>query len=128
MKRFFEHFHFRPVIYSRLCLVWVAMISLASSIPNLQIDKTVPQSDKFVHIVIFAVLAYLLYGALRDHLRDYVPVAQIAVVIIMCAAIGLLDEAHQLVVAGRTFSLWDWIADLIGCVCGAVLYRSFHQT
>lgn len=128
-RRYFSLIHFKPVVYSRLCLVWVGLISLASSIPNVQVKNVIPvsQSDKLVHILIFAVLAYLLSGALRDRLASLRPYMQVATVVLMCAFVGFLDEAHQLLVVGRTFSLWDWLADIIGCVLGAMCYKRFHQ-
>ena len=127
MKKYLTQIHFRPEVYFRLSILWVALISLLSSVPNLHVKKVVPQSDKYVHVVIFSVLAYLLFGALRNKLSRLQPVIQIAFIVVICAAAGFLDEAHQLLVAGRTFSLWDWAADILGCTLGAMAYYLFHK-
>lgn len=117
-----------PAIYQKLTVGWALLIILASSIPSLHVDKSIPEGDKFVHVAIFAVLAYLLSGAIRHITRALDGRAQMALIVLICSVFGFLDECHQLMVLGRVFSLWDLLADVIGSVIGAISFKMIHKT
>ncbi len=110
--------------YLMLTLVWSVMITISSSIPNLKVSNVVPETDKLVHITIFAILAFLLSGTLYKNTRPWKRVAQVLLLTIL---FGYLDELHQSMVVGRVSSLWDLLADGIGGLTGAMLYLSFHH-
>lgn len=118
---------FSPAIYQKLTAGWALLIMLASSIPGLHVDKSIPEGDKIVHVAIFAVLAYLLSGALRSITKQLDWRAQIALILVIVTTFGFLDECHQLLVMGRVFSLWDLLADGIGSVIGAITFRLIHD-
>lgn len=116
-----------PALYQKLTVGWALLIFLASSIPSLHVDQSIPEGDKFVHVAIFAVLAYLLSGALQPITRALDWRTQIALMVLITTAFGLLDECHQLMVMGRVFSLWDLLADGIGSVIGAISFKMIHN-
>jgi VanZ family protein len=76
---------------------------------------------KCAHLTEYAILAALLYRALRRGqerlLRPAIPAFFIAS---MCAA---LDEFHQSFVSSRTGTPWDVAIDFIGALAGLALYR-----
>lgn len=81
--------------------------------------------DKLLHGSAYTVLAFLmtLAAGLRRAERGRYPLSRwwpTVGVILIGSASGLLDEATQPLV-GRDFEWYDWIADSIGCVCGAVV-------
>ena len=77
-------------------------------------------SDKLVHLIAFAALAFPLARTGRIGL---VPV------FVGASAFGALIEVIQ-PTFGRSADMQDWIADIAGVVLGivlALLYRRFHQ-
>jgi VanZ family protein len=77
---------------------------------------------KFGHFTEYAVLAGLLYRALRQHRER-----ALALCFIAAAIYAALDEFHQSFVASRTASPWDVFVDCIGAVVGLALYRLFSD-
>ena len=82
-----------------------------------------PGEDKLAHMVLFGGLATIIsVGQHRSGhprptwARRYAP-------ILFAAVYGMTDEIHQLFIPLRTFSLLDWLADILGAglaygVCG----------
>ena len=89
-------------------------------------DATIVSIQLFVrkcaHLTEYAVLAALLYRALRQN-RERVAVVAF-VIAAVCAA---LDEFHQSFVASRTGSPWDVTIDCIGAVIGLSLCLIFRR-
>jgi VanZ family protein len=105
----------RRTIYWRflLVLVYAGTIFMLSSIPGKDLPS-IRVSDKLLHTVEFGGFALLLYRALRvlapTQSRHFI--ALISVVITVCY--GVVDEAHQLLVAQRVADLADLAADGLG--------------
>lgn len=119
---------FQPKIYQRLAICWLILISLASSIPHLNIaTNTIIGADKLIHLGVFAVLAYLIFGALRQMINHIDIKIFIILVLLITVSFGFIDEYHQSFVAGRIFSLWDWLADAIGGIIGVVSFQWIHK-
>jgi VanZ family protein len=78
--------------------------------------------DKILHFTAYALLGILFFRALgtlairkRTHLT--------ALLSIMAASLyGLSDEIHQYFVPLRDADMLDWLADVIGSICGVLLY------
>lgn len=74
-------------------------------------------SDKVVHASLYAVLgAGLGYGRVRS-----IEPPRHWVLILVGALYGLTDEFHQIFVRGRSPDWTDWIADVVGVLCGYLL-------
>jgi len=71
-----------------------------------------PFADKLVHACIYAILAYLLYPALR--MLRFKPWTAACLAILLASVYGITDEWHQSLVANRTPDFFDWVADTIG--------------
>ena len=69
------------------------------------------------HLTEYAILAALLYRALRRH-RDRV----LIISFIVAALYAALDEFHQSFVASRTGSPWDVTIDCIGAAIGLAIF------
>lgn len=115
-------------------VLWLALVCWAGGI--LWLSSLTPQelpgaafvfSDKFNHFVAFAVGGWLAAGALRAWSpRSAVP-SRIILAIALIAAFGALDEGLQKFTPGRTGGdLYDWIADFLGAVTGALLTLPTH--
>lgn len=84
--------------------------------------------DKVVHMAEYAVLAFLLLQALmltfiRPHRSGLFWTAVGATVLW-----GTIDELHQSFVPSREADAYDVLADFIGAVTGATLYRIWERT
>ncbi|MGO4529690.1 VanZ family protein [Paenibacillus sp. 2TAF8] len=75
---------------------------------------------KTAHLVIYAVLAVLIYGSLR-YKRVRVMTC-IAVALMIVVIIASIDEYIQQFSSNRTSSIWDVVVDLIGGSCGIAIY------
>ncbi len=97
--------------------LWAAVLFLLSEweSPGLRLDSG---ADKLVHGGLYLVFGLTLaWGKWRTRAR-----ARSAVLILVGAAYGLLDEWHQTLVPGRDASLGDGVADALGVLLGFMLF------
>jgi VanZ family protein len=73
---------------------------------------------KFGHLTEYAILAALLYRALRGFCD-----AAFSLSLIVAASYAVLDEFHQSFIASRTGSPWDVAIDCLGAMTGLMIYR-----
>ena len=105
-------------VWGTAALAWVALIGYLSSQPPAAMLGEHPGLDKWAHVLVFGVLGTLVLLAVsRTGLRSRWQAALLATLLV--AASGLADETFQLTVPLRTFSLWDWLADVVGGGLGA---------
>lgn len=97
---------------------WACVILVLTSWPSPPV--VVPRFtglDKVAHFAVYAVLGYLVARALhvpatlRTRLNSLTAMAIFAFV----------DELHQVVIPGRSASIWDWTADLTGATAGLLI-------
>lgn len=93
-------------------LLWTLCILIACLMPPSGLPKAplLPGLDKIVHIVLFAVWAFLLAG----YRRSNVFLALLAG-LALGTGIEFLQEASAM---GRSFEWWDVVADLSGVLLG----------
>ncbi len=104
--------------------VWAALIFTASSLspPSKPLPFSFSGLDKIAHLGVFAVLALLLYRALR---LDAAWTPRRAALWAMASAIlyGALDEGHQWFTPGRSVEWGDWLADALGALAATIFVR-----
>ncbi len=118
-----------PWLWLVLFLIWAGVLWYFSSktdpVPPL---PDFPHQDKVQHFGYFfgggGLLSAFLYcrsrGAPRWRRMLWICVAVIALV-------GLSDEIHQTMTPGRNGNdPLDWLADVLGGFCGAVIFRRLH--
>lgn len=94
-------------------MAWAALLFGLSSLPAGSTPTSpfsFPGDDKVVHAALYAVLGALLRVAL----------GRTGPAIALAAAYGVTDEVHQAFVPGRDADVFDWIADVVGAVVGAL--------
>lgn len=114
--------------------LWAALACWAGGILWLSsmTPKELPEaaflfSDKFNHFVAFAVGGWLAASALRLSGPPSPVAGKIIIAIVLVAAFGAFDEALQKFTPGRTGGdLYDWIADVLGAIAGALLTLPTH--
>ena len=98
----------------------MALIFAASSIPNL---GSLPggMSDKSGHSIGYAILGGLLLRAFAGGRLRGITWTRGLLAIALATVYGVTDEAHQLVVPGRSADRYDVIADCVGAAIGVGL-------
>ena len=83
--------------------------------------------DKVVHLIMFGVFAFLVIFGYREEYRsrDTRYRTRLTVItLIISMAYGALTEALQLYLfKGRYGSIYDFLADVIGCLLGVFIFR-----
>jgi len=101
-------------------LLWVALSFTISSIPRLAPPSVgLKLSDKVYHFIEFAILGLLLMRALSYYHGSAALPAAFRRTVLLGVLWGVLDEFHQLFVAGREASLLDVLADAAGVLAAA---------
>ena len=80
---------------------------------------------KVAHIVEYLVLAVLLCVALNEYNLSLTKILLIS--FIVCFIYSISDEAHQLLVSGRSGEIRDIIIDNVGTLIGLLGYRLFRR-
>lgn len=100
-------------------MVWVAVILVGTSWPELTLGADTAGLDKVAHFSAYAILAALSLRATRSP-RSW-PV--LCAVVASIATLGAVDEWHQSFIPGRSMSLPDWFADTAGALVGTLAVR-----
>lgn len=108
-------------------LIRIPAILIAVSIWLLSSQSTLPQIkgilgfDKFQHLFAYMVLAGTI--GLWPSLKQWKTRQVLTFLVVMgiASVYGLIDEIHQSFVPGRNANVWDWLADTIGAILGAVI-------
>ncbi len=88
----------------------------------------VPDIDKLLHSLVYAVLAASALFAVPPAFARRRPLLTSMLVVVFCIAYGISDEFHQSFIPGRTPSVWDLVADTLGAVlCSAGWYFLCRQ-
>lgn len=100
-------------------VVWVVVILIATSWPDLSVGPDEMPLDKMFHFGAYAVLAALMVRASRTPTHW----GSVATVVALVALFGVVDEWHQAFIPGRSMSVADWVADATGALLGALAVR-----
>lgn len=95
---------------------WAALLFLLSSLPEVPGASRLPVNDKVAHVLLFSILGLALAwtrSAPPGRLRR-----SPGLLVGLGAIYGASDELHQALVPGRTPSLLDWGADIVGVTLG----------
>ncbi|MBA3543797.1 MAG: VanZ family protein [Chthoniobacterales bacterium] len=79
---------------------------------------------KAAHVTEYAILAGLLFRALRGHITGFWWRA--AAALLPALVFSLSDEYHQTFVASRTGSIYDVLLDSCGAIVGILICRGIH--
>ncbi|MBL7771413.1 MAG: VanZ family protein [Chitinophagaceae bacterium] len=111
MKRLFQFLKSNHALTGILALAWTVLIFIGCSMPGKELPKLTlfDQFDKVVHFSFFLVF-YILWNSWKE--KPWL-------IILLAAIYGFAIEYYQLhCVAGRSFDVWDGVADTFGALCG----------
>lgn len=104
---------------------WALLIGVLTSWPNPGVQVALlPHADKLAHLLMYAILGYLVFRALEVSRSR---LAAVAGAVLLCAVCGALDEWHQVLVPGRAAEFADWMADAAGGVIGVLTRAIQHK-
>lgn len=87
--------------------------------------------DKIVHLLMFGTLAFLIpFGYRYDYIQRDIAYGKrlLWLSLLIAAAYGGLTELLQrYVFIGRSGSLYDFYADVIGCVLGVFIFKMSYR-
>jgi VanZ family protein len=101
---------------------YCAFLFIQSSFPSPKLLPAFSGMDKLLHFGAYGVLGLLFMRAFTRSISRLGAGQIIFYSILLTAAYGLSDEAHQRFVVVRTADMLDVLADAIGGGCGAFLY------
>jgi VanZ family protein len=105
-------------------VAWASLILIATSVPvpGRLVSESPLGADKFVHVALYAVLAWLIYRAVGV-ISPRVAIGTLAV----ASLLGAVDEWHQKFIPGRVPTTADWIADMIGAGTGIAAFQTARR-
>jgi len=104
-----------------LLAAWCAIIFFLSSQSALPVPTELlfPHSDKLMHATAYAVMGMLAWQAFRH--AGLKMAATLLLSAGFCSLYGVSDEWHQSFVPGRMVDPFDWLADTVGGIAGAIV-------
>lgn len=109
-------------IWRLLAVGWMAAIFFLSCQSSLPTPSLFWMQDKFEHAIVFGFLGFLVSRSFNPP-KEELSLRDLALLVLVVLGYGMLDEFHQLFVAGRDASLGDLAADLTGGLLSAVIFR-----
>ena len=100
-----------------LIMVILWLLSSQSKLPEM---KGILGFDKLQHFAAYAALAAAagLWFSLENWFNR--PKLNFLIIVVVASVYGAIDEFHQYFVPGRACDVWDWIADTLGGLAGAM--------
>ncbi len=84
--------------------------------------------DKWVHAGLFSILAFLFMMPFcksnLTHKNKWVIIIKIAIAIIVWAL--TTEFIQKFFIPGRSFDLWDWVADAVGVLLALYVCKRFY--
>jgi VanZ family protein len=115
-------------------LLWTLIILVLTGLPGDTFPEVISfwdwlQPDKVVHIIMFAVLSFIiLYDAPMQYLQGKRRYLFVIAVVSGTALFGLLTEILQYYVfIGRSGNVYDVMADCVGALTGWLLFDQLIQ-
>ena len=100
---------------------YMFLILIMSLIPGNSLQSIeILSQDKILHFIEYSILGVLGFKAFSDLKKS------VLIVIFFGTSFGCLNELIQILIPGRTPSLYDSLANLLGVSCGTI-YSSFNK-
>ena len=120
LKKFF--------IYWFPILLYCLLIFIQSSYPSPKIETNVPQFDKMLHFLGYALLGALFLRAFLTSSMNHRLILIFLLSVLFSGLYGISDEIHQSFVPFRDASVMDALADIIGSAFGAAVFMLWFKS
>lgn len=100
--------------------IWAVILFTFTSIPKLQapIDDSL-NIDKLAHFIVYLIFAFLFMKMFDEN--QYTQ--KLKILSVLAVIIPILDESHQILIPGRSFSYYDILADFLGFLTIIIYYK-----
>jgi len=115
--------------YHILTIIWSIILLSLTFLPGKELPDTAEliSFDKIVHVALFALLSILmLVGIVKHQISKKKFFNPLAIVVGYTAILGILIEICQKSI-GRSFDWFDWLADMVGCLVGLVVFKLLYK-
>jgi VanZ family protein len=102
-------------------LLYCLLIFIQSSYPSPENIPSLPYLDKLIHFAVYAILGSLFFRAFRTQRFKENTNMVIMLSILASSLYGFSDEVHQYFVPHRDADIMDFLADVMGSICGVCL-------
>lgn len=112
---------------------WGLFVWILTSWPNPPTPPAgwpIPSPDRLIHFLLYGIEAALLMRAIRWSRVVAGKRSVLSHLLVVGGVMGLwgmLDEAHQAFIPGRSVEGADWAADIFGSVAGGLLSGAFGR-
>ena len=106
--------------------LYAGLIFYVSSIPKPLPHISIPNFDKFLHVIEYAIFGILAARAFKSSGQKALYKNFIMLAVFASVVYGASDEFHQLFVSCRVCDVFDLMADLVGGTIGAFLYGKYQ--
>lgn len=105
-------------------ILWAILIFVLSTMPGVQLPKTIIAPDKLGHFVVYAVFNWLALKGLAsgDNLSTRKALIATFVVTVYGIAMEFIQWAFF---PGRFFEVWDMVANFTGAVLGYIAFNFY---
>ena len=115
-------------------LVWTLIIALLTLLPGNYIPRVTNlldwlSPDKLVHLFLFGTYTYLLLeGFKRQRRYSFLHKHPVIISLIIGIVFAVFTETMQkLVVSGRNGNVYDFLADILGCLLGYACWYTIRR-
>jgi VanZ family protein len=106
--------------------LYAGIIFYVSSIPKPLPQISIPNFDKVLHLIEYAIFGILAARAFKSSSREVLYKNFIMLAVLASVTYGASDEFHQFFVSYRSCDAFDVMADLIGGTIGAIFYGKYQ--
>jgi hypothetical protein len=108
-------------------ILWFMVLAILTSIPTVETpDLGFDAQDKLYHLLAFMIFAFLLMRAMVAGNPDRMSSSSRRTVF-YGIAYAVFDEVHQLFIPGRYGDVMDGLADVVGILCGVMLFLAIYR-
>jgi VanZ family protein len=115
-------------------ILWAFVILILTGMPGNYIPHVSSplkwlKADKIVHMVMFGTFAFLLFrGFSKQYTFSYLRYNYLLAGLIVGMVFGIITEILQYYVfIGRDGNIFDFLADLLGCLIGMTVFLIFFR-
>lgn len=109
--------------YTVAAFVWAIVVLLLLVLPvdtDIVPDGlSIPGLDKMVHLILFAILTFLVAKALEEKGMQY----KVWQLFVLISLYGAVTELIQLYLEGRHGDIYDFMADAVGVLLALLILR-----
>ena len=116
----------RRTVSGIILLVYWILLFLGTHLPSIDVGGDGPYHDKYLHLIAFTVLA-VLFSWFDLGLKPLTPKKLIFLLAVLIGY-AAFDELTQLKATGRTTDIWDFGANVLGCLLGIGAYSVVAST